>query len=317
MKDVRILFMGTPDFAVSSLNALVEAGYQVVAAVTQPDRPVGRKQLLTPPPVKQAALAHGIPVLQPEKIRESAALEQVLACQPELIVTAAYGQILPKQLLDTPKYGCINVHASLLPKYRGGAPIHKAIIEGEAETGVTIMYMVEALDAGDMISKVTVPITERDTVGTMHDKLAAAGAKLLVETLPALLAGELQAEAQNHDEASFAPTIKRADERIQWDKSAEQIYNQVRGLNPWPVAFTTCQGKLWKIWWVEKVELSGQFAQPGTILERTDDGLIVACGTGNVKITELQPEGKKRMSMHDFLRGAGAAVEKGIRLGDE
>lgn len=308
--------MGTPDFAVASLEALLEAGYNVIGVVTQPDRPVGRKQVLTPPPVKEAALRHGLPVLQPEKIKVEEALEEVLALSPDLIVTAAYGQILPKRLLDAPKHGCINVHASLLPKYRGGAPIHKSIVEGEKESGVTIMYMVEALDAGDMLSKVVVPIEERDTVGLLHDKLAAAGSALLLETIPQLLAGSIEAQPQNHDEATFAPNIKRTDERIDWTRTAEQIYNQVRGLNPWPVAFTSYQGKVWKLWWVEK--LVGQAAEnePGTILAREEDGLIVACGDGAVKITELQPEGKKRMSALDFLRGAGANIEIGTKVGE-
>ncbi|MFE1625742.1 methionyl-tRNA formyltransferase [Brevibacillus reuszeri] len=316
MKDARILFMGTPDFAVASLEALLEAGYNVIGVVTQPDRPVGRKQVLTPPPVKEAALRHGLPVLQPEKIKVEEALEEVLALSPDLIVTAAYGQILPKRLLDAPKHGCINVHASLLPKYRGGAPIHKSIVEGEKESGVTIMYMVEALDAGDMLSKVVVPIEERDTVGLLHDKLAAAGSALLLETIPQLLAGSIEAQPQNHDEATFAPNIKRTDERIDWTRTAEQIYNQVRGLNPWPVAFTSYQGKVWKLWWVEK--LVGQAAEnePGTIVAREEDGLIVACGDGAVKITELQPEGKKRMSALDFLRGAGANIEIGTKVGE-
>lgn len=315
MKDVRILFMGTPDFAVASLEALIAGGYNVVAVVTQPDRPVGRKQVLTPPPVKEAALRHGLPVLQPEKIKNEAALAEVLAYQPDLLVTAAYGQILPKSLLDSPRFGCINVHASLLPKYRGGAPIHKAIIEGEKESGVTIMYMVEALDAGDMLSKVVVPIEAHDHVGTMHDKLAAAGAQLLVDTLPALLEGSLQAIPQNHAEATFAPTIKREDERVHWERSAEQIYNQVRGLHPWPVAFTTYEGKVWKLWWSELVTTAGQHGEPGTILSRETDGLVIACGTGSIKITELQPEGKKRMSMRDFLQGAGAQVQVGAKVG--
>lgn len=316
MKDVRILFMGTPDFAVSSLEALLADGYQVIGVVTQPDRPVGRKQILTPPPVKEAALRHGLHVLQPEKIKQEEALQDVLALQPDLIVTAAYGQILPKTLLDAPRFGCINVHASLLPKYRGGAPIHKAVMDGEKETGVTIMYMVEALDAGDMLAKVAVPIGERDTVGTMHDKLAAAGAELLTKTIPKLLAGELKAEPQEHERATFAPNIKRSDERIDWTRTAEAIYNQVRGLNPWPVAFTTWQGKVWKIWWVEKLSAGGPAEEPGTILAREPDGLVVACGEGAVKIIELQPEGKKRMSAHDFLQGAGSSIEIGKRLGE-
>ncbi|MFD2371159.1 methionyl-tRNA formyltransferase [Brevibacillus sp. GCM10020057] len=308
--------MGTPDFAVSSLEALLEAGYNVVGVVTQPDRPVGRKQVLTPPPVKEAALRHGLAVLQPEKIKEEAALKEVLATEPDLIVTAAYGQILPKRLLEAPRFGCINVHASLLPKYRGGAPIHKSIVEGEKESGVTIMYMVEALDAGDMLSKVVVPIEERDSVGSLHDKLAAAGAALLVDTVPRLLAGEITAEPQDHAAATFAPNIKRADERIDWSRTAEQIYNQVRGLNPWPVAFTTCGGKVWKIWWVEKLAANDEGKEPGTIVAREEDGLVVACGSGAVKITELQPEGKKKMSALDFLRGAGSGIEIGTKVGE-
>lgn len=316
MKDVRILFMGTPDFAVPCLEALIADGYTVVAAVTQPDRPVGRKQVMTPPPVKEAALRHGIPVLQPEKIKAPEALEEVLSLRPDLIVTAAYGQILPKQLLEAPGFGCINVHASLLPKYRGGAPIHKAIIAGEKESGVTIMYMVEALDAGDMLSKVTVPIEERDTAGTLFDKLSAEGAKLLVKTLPGLLAGEIVPEPQDHEQATFAPTIKRSEEKVDWTKTAEEVYNQVRGLNPWPVAFTTYQGKNWKIWWVEKHSATSQGAEPGTIIAREQDGLVIACGSGAVKLTELQPEGKKRMSALDFLRGAGGSLEIGTKVGE-
>ncbi|MEJ8544475.1 methionyl-tRNA formyltransferase [Brevibacillus borstelensis] len=316
MKDVRILFMGTPDFAVPCLEALIAEGYTIVAAVTKPDRPVGRKQVMTPPPVKEAALRHGIPVLQPEKIKAPEALEEVLSLRPDLIVTAAYGQILPKQLLDAPRLGCINVHASLLPKYRGGAPIHKAIIAGEKESGVTIMYMVEALDAGDMLSKVAVPIEERDTAGTLFEKLSAEGAKLLVKTLPGLLAGEIVPEPQDHERATFAPTIKRSEEKVDWTKAAEDVYNQVRGLNPWPVAFTTYQGKSWKIWRVEKHSSTSQSAEPGTIIGLEQDGLVIACGSGAVKITELQPEGKKRMSALDFLRGAGGSLEIGTKVGE-
>jgi methionyl-tRNA formyltransferase len=316
LKDVRILFMGTPDFAVASLEALLTEGCNVVGVVTQPDRPVGRKRVLTPPPVKAAALRHGLPVLQPEKIKLEESLEQVLALQPDLIVTAAYGQILPKRLLDAPRFGCINVHASLLPKYRGGAPIHKAIIDGEKETGVTIMYMVEALDAGDMLSKLALPIEERDTVGTLHDKLAAAGAQLLVQTLPRLLRGEIEGVPQDHAAATFAPTIKREDERIDWSRTAEQVYNHVRGMNPFPVAFTTCEGKVWKLWWVEKRQLDGSPAEPGTVIALEPDGPVVACGSGSVKIMELQPEGKTRMSARDFLRGAGNSLAIGTRLGD-
>ncbi|MDN9010398.1 methionyl-tRNA formyltransferase [Brevibacillus laterosporus] len=317
MKDTRILFMGTPDFATQSLEALITNGYQVVGVVTQPDRPVGRKRVLTPPPVKELALRYELPVYQPEKIRESEAVQSVLdATRPDLIVTAAYGQILPVSLLEAPKHGCINIHASLLPKYRGGAPIHASIINGEKETGVTIMYMVQALDAGDMISKVIVPIEERDTAASMFEKLATAGADLLIETLPKLLKGEITPEPQNHEEATFAPNIKRENERLDWNKSARDIYNQVRGMNSWPVAFTTFEGKVWKIWWAEVVELGGQLAAPGTIIDRTEDGLIIACGTGSIILKEIQPEGKKRMSVYDYLRGAGASIASGSKVGE-
>ncbi|QOS99584.1 methionyl-tRNA formyltransferase [Brevibacterium sp. JNUCC-42] len=317
MKDTRILFMGTPDFSTQSLEALLTHGYQVVGVVTQPDRPVGRKRVLTPPPVKELALRHGLPVYQPEKIRESEAVQSVLdATRPDLIVTAAYGQILPNSLLGAPKHGCINVHASLLPKYRGGAPIHASIINGEKESGVTIMYMVQALDAGDMISKVVVPIEERDTAGSLFEKLAAAGADLLINTLPKLLKGEITPEPQNHEEATFAPNIKRENECLDWNKSAREIYNQVRGMNSWPVAFTTFEEKVWKIWWAEVVEQTGQLATPGTIIDRIEDGLIIACGAGSVILKEIQPEGKKRMSVYDFLRGAGASIAIGSKVGE-
>ncbi|ATO48067.1 MULTISPECIES: methionyl-tRNA formyltransferase [Brevibacillus] len=317
MKDTRILFMGTPDFSTQSLQALITNGYQVVGVVTQPDRPVGRKRVLTPPPVKELALRYGLPVYQPEKIRESEAVQSVLdATRPDLIVTAAYGQILPTSLLEAPKHGCINIHASLLPKYRGGAPIHASIINGEKETGVTIMYMVQALDAGDMISKVIVPIEERDTAASMFEKLATAGADLLIDTLPKLLNGEITPEPQNHEEATFAPNIKRENERLDWNKSAQEIYNQVRGMNSWPVAFTTFEEKVWKIWWAEVVELAGQLATPGTIIDRTEDGLIIACGAGSIILKEIQPEGKKRMSVYDFLRGAGASIALGSKVGE-
>lgn len=309
--------MGTPDFSTQSLQALITNGYQVVGVVTQPDRPVGRKRVLTPPPVKELALRYGLPVYQPEKIRESEAVQSVLdATRPDLIVTAAYGQILPTSLLEAPKHGCINIHASLLPKYRGGAPIHASIINGEKETGVTIMYMVQALDAGDMISKVIVPIEERDTAASMFEKLATAGADLLIDTLPKLLNGEITPEPQNHEEATFAPNIKRESERLDWNKSAQEIYNQVRGMNSWPVAFTTFEEKVWKIWWAEVVELAGQLATPGTIIDRTEDGLIIACGAGSIILKEIQPEGKKRMSVYDFLRGAGASIALGSKVGE-
>lgn len=306
--------MGTPDFSVPVLQQIIEDGFEVIGVVTQPDRPVGRKKVLTPPPVKVEAEKHGIPVFQPEKIRQREALEPILALHPDLIVTAAFGQILPKELLDAPKFGCINVHASLLPELRGGAPMHYAIVQGKEKTGITIMYMVEKLDAGDMLTQVEVPITETDTVGTLHDKLSSAGAKLLSETLPKLLKGELKATPQKEEEATFAYTIKREQEKIDWTKTGEAIYNHVRGFNPWPVAYTTHLGTVMKIWWVEKCHTSST-KLPGEIMAIEEDGFIVATGNETaVKIIELQPSGKKRMKASDFLRGAKVVV--GDRLGE-
>ncbi len=304
--------MGTPDFSVPVLTQLAEK-YEVVAVVTQPDRPVGRKKVLTPPPVKVAAENLNIPVLQPEKVREEAELENLFTYKPDLIVTAAYGQILPKALLEYPKLGCINVHASLLPKYRGGAPIHQSIIDGEKETGVTIMYMVEKLDAGDILTQVRVPIEEKDHVGTVHDKLSVAGAKLLMETIPALLEEKLTPIAQDDNEATFARNISREMEKLDWTKTGEELYNQVRGLHPWPVAYTSFEGKPLKVWWAEKV--ANQSGPSGEIIQVEENGLIVATGNETaIKLTEIQPSGKKRMEVSQFLRGANVVV--GQKLGD-
>ncbi|ACJ34151.1 methionyl-tRNA formyltransferase [Anoxybacillus flavithermus] len=305
---MNIVFMGTPDFAVPILEQLIKDGYNVVGVVTQPDKPKGRKQQLTPPPVKVAAESYGIPVLQPTKIREKEQYEQVIALQPDLIVTAAFGQILPKPLLDAPTYGCINVHASLLPELRGGAPIHYAILQGKEKTGITIMYMVEKLDAGDILTQVEVPIDERDTVGTLHDKLSQAGARLLSETLPKLLRGDITPMKQNDEQATFAYNIKPEQERIDWTKTGEDIYNHIRGMNPWPVAYTTYGEERWKLWWGEKVRASSQ-AKPGTIVAVEQDGIIVATGNETaIKITELQPAGKRKMSATDFLRGTTISI---------
>lgn len=219
----KIVFMGTPDFSTSILEMLIES-YEVVAVVTQPDRPVGRKRTLTPPPVKKVAMAHDLPVYQPEKLSDSETLNTLLNMEYDLIVTAAFGQLLPKALLDHPKYGAVNVHASLLPKYRGGAPIHQAIIDGESETGVTIMYMVERLDAGDMIAQQALPIEDQDNVGTMHDKLSALGTKLLSDTLPSILNGTNPRTAQDDTKASFASNIQREDEWIDWSQDARTIF---------------------------------------------------------------------------------------------
>lgn len=299
----KIIFMGTPDFSVPVLKRILADGYEVIAVVTQPDRPVGRKKVLTAPPVKVEAFNNGIPVFQPEKIRRQEELAPILALGADLIVTAAFGQILPKELLDAPKYGCINVHASLLPELRGGAPIHYSLIQGKKETGITIMYMAEKLDAGDILTSVSIPIDERDTVGTLHEKLSDAGANLLSETLPKLLNGEITAVPQIESEATFAPNIKREQEKIDWFKTGEEIYNQIRGLNPWPVAYTELEGAVIKVWWGEKYTTEIK-SEPGTIISLEDDGVVVQTGNQTaIKITELQPSGKKRMSGEQFLRG--------------
>ncbi|WP_453997035.1 methionyl-tRNA formyltransferase [Bacillus nitroreducens] len=310
----RIVFMGTPDFSVPVLRQIIEDGYDVVAVVTQPDRPVGRKKVLTPPPVKVEALKHNIPVLQPNKIKEEQEIERVLSYKPDLIITAAFGQILPNELLDAPKYGCINVHASLLPELRGGAPIHYSILQGKDKTGVTIMYMVEKLDAGDILTQVEIPILENDHVGSLHDKLSVAGSKLLSETIPLLLAGKLTPIKQDDSKATFAPTIKRDQEKIDWTKTGEDIYNHIRGLHPWPVAYTTLNGEVMKVWWGQKVS-SETSEKPGTIVSIEKDGFIVSTGnTTFIKVTQLQPSGKKKMSAEQFLLGADLQV--GTILGE-
>jgi methionyl-tRNA formyltransferase len=311
---IKIVFMGTPDFSVPILQQIINDGYNVIGVVTQPDRPVGRKKVLTPPPVKVEALKHDIPVFQPEKIRQEDELEKILSLKPDLIVTAAFGQILPNKLLEAPKYGCINVHASLLPELRGGAPIHYAIIQGKQKTGVTIMYMVEKLDAGDILTNIEVPITEEDNVGTLHVKLSAAGSKLLAATLPLLLEGRLTPKPQNNVEATFASNIKREQEKIVWTKTGEEIYNHIRGLNPWPVAFTTLNGQVIKVWRVEKVSgLKGE--DPGTILKVESDGFTVSTSNETaIKIIELQPSGKTKMMSEQFLRGSKISI--GTKLGE-
>ncbi|GGH74764.1 methionyl-tRNA formyltransferase [Pullulanibacillus pueri] len=309
---MKVMFMGTPDFSVPVLQQLIDDEYNVIAVVTQPDRPKGRKKVLTPPPVKRLAQQHHIPVIQPEKIRDPKAVEKVLAYEPDLIVTCAYGQILPVTILDAPKFGCINVHASLLPEYRGGAPIHKAIIDGKKETGVTIMYMVKAMDAGDILTQVKVPIEETDNVGTMHDKLSYAGAHLLSKTIPDLIAGRLTPMPQESDKVTFSPTIRREDEHIDWNQSGEMIYNKIRGLNPFPGAYTVYNDQVMKLWEAKKVT-AAQTEEPGTILNLEKDGFVVA--TGNdvaIKIIECQPAGKKKMKAGDFVRGG--TLHKGDRL---
>ena len=312
---VKVIFMGTPDFSVPVLQQVIKDGHEVIAVVTQPDRPVGRKKVLTPPPVKVEALKHNIPVYQPEKIRLKEQLDPILALNADLVITAAFGQILPNELLEAPKYGCINVHASLLPELRGGAPIHYSIIQGKEKTGITIMYMAEKLDAGDILTQVEVEITEEDNVGTLHDKLSVAGAKLLSETLPKLINGELTPIKQDDSKATFASNIKREQERIEWSKTGQEIYNHVRGLNPWPVAYTTLNGEVLKVWATKKVDAKTE-AAPGTIIKIESDGFVVATGNDTaIKIVELQPAGKKKMDGEQFIRGSKHLINEGMILG--
>ncbi|MGG3451381.1 methionyl-tRNA formyltransferase [Domibacillus aminovorans] len=310
----KIIFMGTPQFSVPVLGQLIEDGYDVLAVVTQPDRPVGRKKVMTPPPVKEAAIAHNLPVLQPEKLSRSDELQQMINLKPDLIVTAAYGQLLPNELLEAPKYGCINVHASLLPELRGGAPIHYSLLQGKKETGITIMYMAEKLDAGDIISQSVVPIKEADHTGILHDKLSEVGAALLSETIPAILSGTSSRTPQDESKATFAPNIRRTDEKIDWNRSGEELYNQVRGLHPWPVAYTTLDGNVVKVWKAKKETGS---SAPGVVTAIEEDSFIVSTGSNTaLKIIELQPAGKKRMSARDYLRGSGSTLKVGMKFGE-
>ncbi|MBC6174944.1 methionyl-tRNA formyltransferase [Listeria welshimeri] len=310
----KIIFMGTPAFSVPILEQLAST-YDVIAVVTQPDRPVGRKRILTPPPVKKAALELAIPVFQPEKLRTSSELNELIALEADLLVTAAYGQILPNSLLESPKHGAINVHASLLPEYRGGAPVHYALLDGKTETGVTIIYMVEKLDAGDMISQRKISITEADNTGTMFDKLSKLGAELLMDTLPDFLAGKITAIAQDPEKVTFARNISREQEKIDWTQPGRTIFNQIRGLSPWPVAYTTLEEKPFKIWEAtyDDTKVEGE---PGTILmDKTSLKIIAGDGTLIVP-TVIQPAGKPKMDVHSFMSGAGRNLSKSTRFGE-
>ncbi|GEL06840.1 methionyl-tRNA formyltransferase [Salisediminibacterium halotolerans] len=313
---MKIVFMGTPDFSVPILRGLVTDGWQVPLVVTQPDRPKGRKKTMTPPPVKEEAQRLGIDVYQPEKIADRDAAARVLETEPDIIVTAAFGQILPRAILDAPPHGCINVHASLLPKYRGGAPIHRSVINGENEAGITIMYMVEKLDAGAMLSRQSIPIEAEDTAGSMHDKLSVLGKDLLLETLPKLINGEINPEEQDEQQATFAPNIKKEDERLNWSKPAAAVYNQIRGLSPWPVAYTTVNGERIKIWQASLLDAAAE-KEPGTVTAAGPDGIDVVCGDGRqVRLLTLQPAGKNQMNAETFLNGKGSTWEIGMKLGE-
>jgi methionyl-tRNA formyltransferase len=315
MSALRIIFMGTPELAATSLAALLrEPTFQIVAVVTQPDRPKGRELKLQPSPVKELALKANLPVLQPLKARDEAFLTELRALQPELIAVAAFGQILPKTLLDLPRLGCLNVHTSLLPKYRGASPIQSAILNGEIETGVTIMKMDVGLDTGDILTQRVTPICDEDNAATLHDRLAQLGAELLVETIPGYAAGQIQSRPQQHDLATHVAKIKKEDGRIDWSQPARSIWNRIRAFTPWPGAFTFIPGAtqpvLLKLW---QAEVAAQAGTPGEILAADKTGILIGCGEGSLRLTSLQREGGRRMTAGDFL--AGNPLKLGIKLG--
>ena len=310
---MKVIFMGTPDFAVGTLKALHEAGHEVTLVVSQPDKPKGRKQELSPTPVKAAAEQLGLPVYQPSKIRAEESIEYLRNVEADVIVVAAFGQIIPRAILEMKKYGCINVHASLLPRYRGAAPIQWAVINGEKESGVTIMKMGTGLDTGDMIAKVSVPLDKEETGGSLFDKLSKAGAELLVRTLPSIFDGTAVYEKQPAESPTpYASMITKEMGRMDFHKDAEQLERLVRGLDPWPSAYTYLDGKVLKVW---KSEVSREetAAEPGTVIRTDRKGIYVSCGKEVLILTELQLAGKKRMSADAFLRGY--AVREGMLLG--
>ncbi len=316
---MRIVFMGTPDFAVPSLEALLKSGETVVGVVTQPDRPKGRGRALTPSPVKLVCQREGLAVLQPLKMKDPAFLQALKEWHPDVIAVAAFGRILPPAILSLPPKGCINVHASLLPKYRGAGPIQWAIINGEQETGVTTMLMDEGMDTGAILLQETVPIEPDDTAGTLSAKLAQVGARLLVDTLRRLKAGTLVPSPQDHAQATMAPPLKKEDGLIDWSRPAVDIANRVRGLVPWPGAYTFAGDTLWKIWKAAPRDGPTAQAPPGTVIGLTKDAILVATGSGLLSITEIQPANSRRMTVAEFLAGhhlsPGQVLGAGPRAG--
>ena len=308
---MRIVFMGTPDFAVPSLQALIDAGHDVCAVYTQPDKPQGRKQILTAPPVKTLALEHDIPVFQPNTLKNEDEQARLRELAPEVIIVVAYGKLLPKAVLDIPPHGCINVHGSLLPRWRGAAPIQWAVIAGDEMAGVTTMQMAEGLDTGDMLLSYETKVGEKETAGELFDRLAQSGAELLIQTLVKL--DEITPRPQDDAQSCYAHMLDKQMAVIDWSKSAHEIDCLIRGLNPWPIALTTLSGERLKVFAAEKAAGNGE---PGTVLEADPKKrLTVACGEGALRLTEIQLVGGKRMKATDFLRGH--AIEVGTKLGDE
>ena len=322
---MKVVFMGTPDFAVGALEAIVQAGHEVAAVVTQPDKPKGRGKEVQMTPVKQCALKYEIPVFQPQKIREAECVEQLRTYGADIFIVAAFGQILSEEILKMPKYGCVNIHASLLPKYRGAAPIQWVILNGESETGITIMQMDVGLDTGDMLLKCVVPIDAKETGESLHDKLSEVGAKLIVEALPKIEKGELIPRKQDETQANYVGMIKKSLGHIDWSKEAVEIDRLVRGLNSWPSAYTYYNKKTLKIWESEPVDETGTAmndteagvtsdAPNGSIRKVEKEAFYVKTGKGLLKVTEVQLEGKKRMRVKDFL--LGYPLTEGILLGE-
>ncbi|MBE7036964.1 MAG: methionyl-tRNA formyltransferase [Ruminococcaceae bacterium] len=305
---MRIVFMGTPDFSIPCLEGLIEAGHEVALVVTQADKPKGRGHKLTPPPVKECAVAHNIPVFQPEKMKDDHSFETLKNVNADLFVVVAYGKILPERILNLPEHGCINVHASLLPKYRGAAPIQWSIINGETKTGVTTMQMDVGLDTGDMLLKKEVEITDTDTGETLHDKLSLAGREVLLDTIKALEEGRLKPEKQDDADSCYAPMIHKDTAKIDFSKSAEEICCLVRGMNSYPYAHTQYEGKLMKIATAFAEKDSSLSGEAGEILTVKDEYFTVKCGSGALKITEIQMEGKRKMSVKDYVKGNNFTV---------
>ncbi len=302
---MKVIFMGTPDFSVGTLEALVEAGHEVVLAVTQPDKPKGRGKEMQFTPVKECAIKYNIPVYQPRRVREPECIEELRKYEADIMVVVAFGQILPKEILEMCEYGCVNVHASLLPKYRGAAPIQWAIIDGEEVTGVTTMQMDEGLDTGDMLLKTEIPIEPKETGGSLHDKLSEAGAKLCVETLKALEEKTVTPIPQGETTTAYAKMLDKQLGNIDWSKDAKAIERLIRGLSPWPSAYTNWNEKVMKIWdasAIEEIEIAEGKA-PGTIVKVEKDAFYVQTGDGFLKVCELQIPGKKRMDAGAFMRG--------------
>lgn len=308
MSAPKILFMGTPDFAAESLRALMETGANLVGVLTQPDKPKGRGHMLSASPVKQLALAHDIPVFQPQTLKDGAFDEQLAALDPALIIVAAYGKILPPAIIHYPPLGCINVHGSLLPRWRGAAPIQRALMEGDTETGITIMRMDEGLDTGNMLLQVKTPITDHDNFETLHDRMAALGAQALLAALPGILSGTITEQVQDDTRANYARKIEKEDCLLDFSRSARQLFLQIRGLSPIPLAVTEINGGGIKIPSARIKEANGSFGQPGEVLSLAEGMIEVACGEGILQITEVLPVGKKRMKASDFINGRKVAV---------